>query len=70
MTQIRCFGEDNDDQESNSWIKAYVDLQSAHSESPKQFHFWSAVSAIAGALRRQVWIDQRQFQWTPNMYIV
>jgi hypothetical protein len=70
VTQLRCFGEDNDDPESNSWIKAYVDLQSLHSESPKQFHFWSAVSAIAGALRRQVWIDQRQFQWTPNMYIV
>lgn len=25
---------------------------------------------IAGALRRQVWIDQRYFQWTPNFYIV
>ena len=68
--KIRSFGEDNPDTESNSWIKAYVDLQSLHSESPKQFHFWSAVSAVAGALRRQVWIDQRQFQWTPNMYIV
>lgn len=68
--KFRAFGEDNPDPESNSWIKAYVELQSLHSESPKQFHFWSAVSAVAGALRRQVWIDQRQFQWTPNMYIV
>lgn len=25
---------------------------------------------IAGALRRQVWIEQRYFQWVPNFYIV
>jgi len=28
------------------------------------------VFTIAGALRRQVWIDQRYFQWTPNFYII
>jgi hypothetical protein len=32
--------------------------------------FWSGVSAIAGALRRKVWIDQVYFQWYPNFYIV
>ena len=71
-TRVRAFGEDslNWDDKPNSWINAYVEHQSLHSESPKQFHFWAAVSAVAGALRRQVWIDQRQFQWTPNMYIV
>lgn len=43
---------------------------SAFSEAPDQFHFWTGVSVIAGALRRQVWIDMGYFQWTPNFYIV
>lgn len=33
-------------------------------------HFWSGVSAVAGALRRRVWIDQFYFQWIPNFYII
>jgi len=33
-------------------------------------HFWSAVSAVAGALRRKVWIDQGYFKWHCNHYII
>jgi len=33
-------------------------------------HFWSGVSAIAGALRRRVWIDMGYFKWHANHYIV
>jgi hypothetical protein len=33
-------------------------------------YFWVGVSTIAGALRRQVWIDQGHFKWLPNFYIV
>lgn len=40
------------------------------SEAPDDFHFWTGVSVIAGALRRRVWIDMRKFQWTPNFYII
>jgi hypothetical protein len=40
------------------------------SESPDDFHFWSGVSTIAGALQRRVWINMRKFQWTPNFYII
>lgn len=43
---------------------------SSFSEAPDKFHFWTAVSTIAGALRRRVWIDQAYFQWTPNFYII
>lgn len=39
-------------------------------EAPKIVHFWSAVSAMAGALRRKVWFDQVKFQWFPSFYIV
>ncbi len=52
-----------------NWIASYLSYSST-SEAPESFHFWTAVSTIAGALRRRVWIDMAYFQWTPNMYIV
>lgn len=51
------------------WIRAYVE-HTTHLEAPDSFHFWTAVSTIAGALRRKVWIDQGYFEWVPNFYIV
>lgn len=33
-------------------------------------HFWAGVSAIAGALRRRVWIDMSYFKWHANHYII
>jgi len=53
----------------DNWIQSYLKYTN-HSESPTSFHFWTGVSMIGGALRRQVWIDQRYFQWTPNFYII
>lgn len=41
----------------------------SYSEAPKQFHFWSGVATIAGALRRKVWTDMGYFQWHPNFFI-
>lgn len=52
-----------------NWLQGYANY-TRHSESPDLFHFWTGVFTIAGALRRQVWIDQRYFQWTPNFYII
>ena len=52
-----------------NWLKGYLEY-TRYSESPDLFHFWTGVSTIAGALRRQVWIDERYFEWTPNFYIV
>ncbi len=51
------------------WIKSYMSY-SSYAEAPDKMHFWVAVSTIAGALRRRVWIDQGYFQWTPNFYII
>lgn len=33
-------------------------------------HFFAGVCAVAGALRRHVWIDQVYYKWFPNQYIV
>ncbi len=50
-------------------IKAYVEYASV-TEAPKRMHFWACVGAIAGCLRRRVWIDMKRFQWTPSFYII
>lgn len=52
-----------------NWITAYAEYTEV-SEAPDMFNFWSGVSTLAGALRRQVWIDQVKFKWTPNFYII
>lgn len=51
------------------WLQAYLEY-SDYSEAPKHMRFWSGVSAIAGALRRKVWIDQAYFKWYANFYVV
>lgn len=51
------------------WLAAFMDY-SSYGEAPRHMYFWSGVSAIAGALRRKVWIDQAYFKWYPNFYIV
>lgn len=51
------------------WLTAYVKYAS-FSEAPAVMHFWSGVSALAGALRRRVWLDMGYFKWTPCFYII
>ena len=52
-----------------SWLDAYVE-HTDYLEAPKIMHFWAGVWAIAGALRRKVWIDQLAYKWFPNFYII
>ena len=51
------------------WLTAFMGYAS-YGEAPRHMYFWTGVSAIAGALRRKVWIDQAYFKWYPNFYIV
>lgn len=51
------------------WLSAYVQY-TRHTEAPARLHFWSGVSALAGALRRHVWFDMGYFKWYPNHYII
>lgn len=53
---------------ARDWITEYLDYAD-YTEAPAQFHFWTAVSVIAGALRRKVWLDMGHFKWHPNFYI-
>lgn len=52
-----------------SWLHAYLEY-ARFTEAPRHMHFWCGVSAIAGALRRNVWIDQTYFKWFANFYII
>lgn len=53
----------------SDWLAAFVEYTS-YAEAPAKMYFWSGVSAVAGALQRKVWIDQKFFKWIPNFYIV
>lgn len=53
----------------SNWIHSYLEYIEG-TESPKLFHFWIAVSTLAGALRKRVWLDMIRFQWSPNFYII
>ena len=52
-----------------NWLSAFLEYAS-HTEAPKIMHTWAGVSAIAGALRRKVWIDQYYYRWTPNFFVI
>jgi Protein of unknown function (DUF3987) len=50
------------------WIRSYLEY-TQHTEAPEHMRFWCGVSAVAGALRRKIWIDEGFFRWHCNMYI-
>lgn len=51
------------------WIEAFCEYTS-HSEMPKNFQYWVAVSTIAGALRKRVRVEEAYYTWYPNFFIV
>ena len=51
------------------WLQKFVEYGSI-GEAPLSMYFWVGVSTIAGALRRQVWIDEAHYQWLTNFYVV
>jgi hypothetical protein len=52
----------------DGWMRAYRDYVS-NQESPDIFHFWIAMQVIAGALKRNVWINRGAYTLYPNMYV-
>jgi hypothetical protein len=51
------------------WLTDFVEYAS-HGEASSRLMYWVGVSTVAGALRRKVWIDMGDFQWSPNFYIL
>lgn len=53
----------------DNWLTRFVEFAEI-GEAPHKTLLWTGISTIAGALRRQVWIDFPFYQWTPNFYII
>lgn len=51
------------------WIQAYM-AYTAESQSPDEYHLWTALSTIAGAIRRKAFFDMSYFLLYPNQYMV
>lgn len=51
------------------WLEEFVQYSSYGEASPRLM-YWVGVSTIAGALRRKVWFNMGDFQWSPNFYIL
>ena len=53
-----------------NWIGEYVSLIAPASESPLSFIFWSAATAIATVLKRNVYVGRGTYKLYPNLYTV
>lgn len=42
----------------------------ADSESPRRYYYWSALCAIAGVVRDNVWLDKFHYKLYPNIYVL
>lgn len=54
---------------SDNFLREYVKY-TEHMEAPRQYHMWTAISIIAGALRSKCHIDMGYFKWKPNQFII
>src|SRR6185437_11776638 len=53
-----------------NWIEAYCDY-AADGFVPPQFNEWAALSAVAAALERKVWLPWGDtFNFYPNLYVL
>ena len=50
------------------FIESYLKYSSGH-ESTKKIHMWTAISILAGALERKVWMDRGYYTLFPNLYV-
>lgn len=53
----------------HDFFAAYADY-TKETESPQRFHFWSAVTAAATMVSKNVWLDNGAFTTYPNHYVV
>lgn len=54
---------------AGNWIQSFMRL-TANVTSPEIFRLWGAISTIAGALERKVWVNTSSGETFPNLYVV
>jgi hypothetical protein len=52
------------------WYNAFVDCCLPHTEAPKNYLFWSAISVLAGVLKNEVYFKDQLFTLYPNQFII
>jgi len=52
-----------------SWIKEVLDA-TEEAETPRAFIFWAALAAIAGVVRKNVWLNKYIYKLYPNIYVL
>lgn len=53
----------------NEFIKNYLTF-TKYTETPDIMHIWTAISCLAGAAERRLWLDRGMFNIHPNLYVV
>ncbi len=51
------------------WIQAYL-VYTNESRAPDEYHIWTALSTIAGAIRRKAFFSMDYFLLYPNLYVI
>lgn len=53
----------------DNWIRGFLEL-TANVTSPEIFRLWGAISTVAGAMERKVWVSTSSGDTYPNLYVV
>jgi hypothetical protein len=53
----------------DDFIDLYLDYTKGQ-ESPRDFHFWTAVSLLSGAVGRKIWLPRGHDMLYPNHYVI
>lgn len=53
----------------SNWLRAYMEF-TRDTESPDAYHFWSGVTILGAATKRQVHLNLNYFQIFPNHYVI
>ncbi len=56
------------ERELSDWITSYIHFNKGQ-ESTERMHRWTAISVIAAALERKVFLDREKYLLFPNLYI-
>jgi energy-coupling factor transporter ATP-binding protein EcfA2 len=53
----------------DNWLTSYIKY-TRHSEASTSFHVWSALTTLAAAVNRNIWMDWGYYKSYPNLYVL
>lgn len=60
--------EEGYERKVGNFLNAYIEY-TKESESPDNYHIWTALSIVSSVVRRHVWLDQGLYVLFPNLYV-